>query len=314
MSIPGKKVAVIDIGSHSILLLAGESKPDGNIVVLDQQFRTAKLAEGMDHQNLISEAAMDRIMEILDDLDQRIKNSDIQEVYPIGTAGLRNASNTAELKKQIKESFNWDLKIITDREEAELNFIGAIADYNDEQKQFLVMDVGGGSTEFALGFQTNLQFSQSIDIGAVGLAKKMKFQEILCSSDRLGIMNLIMLEIQRIKWLENIYADCQVIGTGGTLSTLAAIKSKMEKYDSEMIGKTSFSRDEMWNLYYFLNEKTLAERKKITGLDEGREHVIIYGILVFLTFMQMKQIDIIRVSDKGLRFGYMKSIFAGALN
>jgi exopolyphosphatase/guanosine-5'-triphosphate,3'-diphosphate pyrophosphatase len=314
MSIPGKKVAVIDIGSHSILLLAGESKPDGKIGVLDQQFRTAKLAEGMDHQNCISEAAMDRIMRILRDMNKSIGEFDIQEVYPIGTAGLRKASNTAELKKRIKDSFNWDLKIITDREEAELNFIGAITDYNDEQKQFLVMDVGGGSTEFALGFQTNLQLSESIDIGAVVLAKKMKFQEILCSSDRLGIMNLIMLEIQKIKWLENINADCQVIGTGGTITTLAAIKSKMANYDPELIGKTSFGRDEIWELYYNLNEQTLAERKKITGLDEGREHVIIYGMLIFLTFMQMKQIDIIRVSDKGLRFGYMKSIFTGALN
>jgi len=302
-------IAVIDVGSHSILLLLGRRNFNGEIKVLDQQFATAKLGQDLQKSLRLSDQAIERALQILEKMYKSIKRYSPDRVHIIGTAALRKAQNANDFIVQVFEKFDWKIKVLDAEEEAHYSYLGSVEANPDEQEKYLVMDVGGGSTEFITGMHQRIEYKQSLELGAVNLAEQINKKESLCSSDRLGTMAFIKLKLGELRFLEHLNPQHVFIGTGGTISTLAAIKLKMAKYNSDKINAVSLSREDLWQIYFMLSDKSIAERSRVIGMDLGREDVIIYGALIFLTFMELQKIDLIKVSDRGLRFGYMKSLF-----
>lgn len=300
--------AVIDVGTHSILLLIGRRNLNGGFSVLQQQFATAKLGQNLKKTGQLSAESMQKALETFERMNLEIKKFNTDKVEVIGTAALRTAQNRADFMRQVYERWGWQIKVLSAEEEAYYSYRGSIEAGPSEQENYLVMDVGGGSTELIVGTAKRLENQQSLDLGSVSLAEQLNYKEHLCSSERLGLMTLIKLKLEEVDFLTKRSPDRLLIGTGGTISTLAAIKLQLLTYDSARINSVSLSRDELWKIYFRLNELALPERRKVMGMDPGREDVIIYGLLIFLTFMEFEKIDLIQVSDKGLRFGYMKSL------
>ncbi|NOX88407.1 MAG: Ppx/GppA family phosphatase [Calditrichaeota bacterium] len=307
---PEKPSAVIDLGSHSALLLIAVSLPSGDLKLLHEDFRITRLGKGVKRDGLMKSENMDRAVSVLEKFKEAIDEFSCRRVYVTATAAMRTAKNSDEMIGKISEHFGWEVEILTPEQEATYSYLGAISAFkNFKNKEFIVVDSGGGSTEITMGNGTDIKARGSVPVGAARLAEEMGFKVTLCSSDRMGLMQIVKNELEKIPFWNQLDSTKVLVGSGGTITTLAAIHHGMEKYDPETINRTALDKDQIWKLYYRINELSLKERLKIKGLEKGREDVITYGTIVYLTIMELREIDLIRVSARGLRHGYLLSKF-----
>lgn len=296
--------AVIDIGTNSTLLLIGSLSDGGKVEIVLQRFHVTRLGEGVHVNGTLTEPAMERTLKILDEYDLEIKQQSQIKVHAVGTQALRFAGNAKEFIQRVKDRYNWDIHVISGEEEARFSFMGALDAIDTDRSEIIVMDVGGGSTEIISGINESISGHQSLPIGVVRAGEKLKMKVNLDSADRGSL----------IEWAESCFQQlvfpvpsiAKLIGVGGTITTLAAIKDSMQIYDPEKINGYILDRENLWTLFEMLNALSLEKRRKIPGLVPGREDVIVYGTLVFLAFMNFTGINQIIASDRGLRFGYLK--------
>jgi exopolyphosphatase/guanosine-5'-triphosphate,3'-diphosphate pyrophosphatase len=296
--------AVIDIGTNSTLLLIGNLTESGKVEIVLQRFHVTRLGEGVHLSGMLTEPAMERTLKILDEYDSEIKQQSQITVHAVGTQALRVARNATEFIKRVKDRYNWDLHVITGEEEARYSFLGALDAIDTDRSEIIVMDVGGGSTEIISGINDSISGHQSLPLGVVRAGEKLKMKVNLDSADRETL----------VEWAESCFQQlifpvssiAKLIGVGGTITTLAAIKEAMQIYDPEKINGYILNKKNLWALFEKLNALSLEQRRKIPGLVSGREDVIVYGTLLFLAFLNFSGINQIIASDRGLRFGYLK--------
>jgi exopolyphosphatase / guanosine-5'-triphosphate,3'-diphosphate pyrophosphatase len=298
-------LAVIDVGSHSLLLLIGRVNEQGRIEVIRQQFDQAKLGAGIDHPQKLSGPAINRALQVMDTFKDWIDRHGVSEVHVIGTAALRRAINARDFIQRVNERYGWHVNILTADEEARYSYLGVIDGLNKEDRKYLVMDSGGGSTEIILGTRDGIEEQQSLDFGTLTLAGRMHGKIKLNQQEQKAVLNWITDRFKTLSFQDRIKGTWPFIVYGGSASTLAAIKEKMNHYDSMRINSTMFDRDELWQLFEALNDQTLAQRRALPGMEAGREEVLTYGALIILAFMEMHDLQTFRVSDRGLRFGYL---------
>lgn len=308
MSKLSQPIAVIDVGSHSLLLLIGRIDDHGRIEIIRQHFGQAKLGAGPDHPPKLSGPAINRALQVMDTLKDWIDRQGVRNVHVIGTAALRRAINARDLIRRVSERYGWHVNILTADEEARYSYLGVIDGLNGEDRKYLVMDSGGGSTEIILGSGDAIEYQQSLDFGTLTLARWMKGKITLNVQERQIALNRIKDRFKTLSFQDRIRGIGQFIVYGGTASTLAAIREKMTHYDSGRINSVIFDRDELWQLFEKLNAQTLARRRTLPGMEAGRETVLIYGALIILAFMELYDLKNFRVSDRGLRFGYLRML------
>ncbi len=299
-------LAVIDLGSHSALLLIAQME-NGHIIPLKEDFKITRLGQGLSKNDELQPQNRQRTLDVLIDFKKEIASFNCKKVFVIGTEALRRAKNTGTFLQQIKERLSWDTQVLTPLEEAAQSYLGAISAFNDfENKKFTVIDVGGASTEITKGDGVQIEKKRSFPVGAAVLAEKFNFKEKLNRPDIPKIRDMLdgLFEIDALKALT---AESILVGSGGTITTLAAVKAKLEAYDANVINKMYLTLDELLLLFEKLNAHLLSERRKIKGLESGREDVIIYGALIYIHILQQTEKWRIKVSSRGLRHGYLLS-------
>ena len=292
--------AVIDVGTNSILLLIAKCD-QGEIHPILQRFNVTRLGENTQSSGVISEQAMERSISVLQNYFSEIDDKAADEVYVLGTESLRKASNSNDFIERIREKFDWNLQIISGEQEAYYSFIGASNTAPEIDNDRLVVDVGGGSTEIILGSENKIQYAKSIATGVVKIAEQFTMQSRLSISEINSLTSFLKGTFSRL----SIPGNATLIGTGGTITTLAAIKEKMTDYDPELINGYSLNLDDLCELFDMLNRLSLDLRRKLPGLVAGREDVIIYGTMIYIVLMRLYNLKTIIASDRGLRFGYL---------
>jgi exopolyphosphatase/guanosine-5'-triphosphate,3'-diphosphate pyrophosphatase len=303
--------AVIDIGTNSILMLIGEVTPTGYIKEDMQKSAITRLGEALQQTGMITQKAMERSEQVLLSYRNLLEQKGVKEVTLVATEVLRVAWNREEFLKRIKNKFGWEIEILSGEEEARYSYIGARDSLVEQDEPVIVMDVGGGSSEIVLGKGSQLLAFHSIPLGAVRLWEKMDKRERLTIPDEAIVTEIIREYFKPITFLEKISAENILVGLGGTITTLVAIQEAMRVYHANVVNGYCLTRERIENLYHKLNALSIAERKKVPGLVKGREDIILYGILIFTTFMKLIPITQVIVSDRGLRFGYLKSLELG---
>jgi exopolyphosphatase/guanosine-5'-triphosphate,3'-diphosphate pyrophosphatase len=296
--------AVIDIGTNSTLLLIGTLNKYGKVESVLQRFHVTRLGEGVHINGSLTDPAMDRTLKVLDDYDLEIRQQAQITVHAIGTQALRVAANANEFIARVKDRYDWDLQVISGEEEARFSFLGALDAIDAGKSEVIVMDVGGGSTEIISGLNESISGHQSLPLGVVRAGEKLKMKENLDSADCKTLVDWAESCFQQLAFPVPMIA--KLIGVGGTITTLAAIKEAMQTYDPEKINGYILDTDNLWSLFERLNALSIEERRNIPGLVRGREDVIVYGTLLFIAFMDFAGINQIIASDRGLRFGYLK--------
>lgn len=286
---------VIDIGTNSCRLFIAEleNTSEGKKIKreLVKDVEIVKLGEGVNKTHNLNPEAIKRTLDCLKKYKEKASSYGVENIRAFATSAVRDAENREVFLQEVSK-LGIKIECISGKTEATLNFLGNSLVFKD---RILVVDIGGGSTEFTLGKDKTIDFIQSINIGAVRATEKF-FSDNDYSEEKLEkCQSWIRKNLEILKTIKD--RDFKLIGVAGTATTQISVRDKMEIYDSSKVHMATLTLDELKeNLSLFLS-KNFEERKKIVGLEEKRADVIIAGTLILLTILEELNQDKIIISE-----------------
>jgi exopolyphosphatase / guanosine-5'-triphosphate,3'-diphosphate pyrophosphatase len=297
-----KRVAAFDCGTNSIRLLIAEFE-NGEVRELDRRMTIVRLGEGIDQTGEFSSDALKRTFVAVDDFAKVLKNYEIDAVRFVATSASRDARNRAEFEKGIFERLGVQPEIISGDEEAELSFLGATAELSlSDSGPFLVIDIGGGSTEFVIG-DTTPAAARSVNIGCVRMTERHLQSdpptEAEIAAAELDIDAAIAEALKDV----DVSQAKEVIGLAGSVTTVAAMAMGLEKYDRNLIHRTVLSSEQVEAACNRLLYKTREQRSQLPFMHPGRIDVIGAGALVLRQIMRALTQTHLRISEHDILDG-----------
>ncbi|MGH8935785.1 MAG: exopolyphosphatase [Acidimicrobiia bacterium] len=266
------RVAAVDIGTNSVrLLVAGPGRR-----WLERRVRVVRLGEGVDETGRLAEAAITRAVSVLEEYGEAIRRWDVKRAEAVATSALRDAENREEFLALAERALGVRPEVIDGAEEASLAFRGALAGLAGHPPPFLVVDVGGGSTEFVFG-SGSPEYSLSIDIGSVRLTERA-LPDRPAPQGRLETARRLVGEL--FAGLELPGSPATVVGVAGTFTSLAAIALELSEYDPQAVHGTRLSAEQLAGLVDRLAAMTVEETAAIPSLDPARAPVLLGGAVV----------------------------------
>ena len=305
--------AVIDLGTNTFRLLIAEVDENG-IKPVHSENKIARLGEGFSQEKRFRPSAMERAMRILGSFKNTLDRHPIQHLSVVGTSAFREAENRASLLLSIKENLGLSVEIIRGEEEAHYTFLGANLILQNQTGPMMLVDIGGGSTEFIMTEGATPRQIISAPLGVVALTERHLQGEITTRE----ACNALQKEIEDIirAHLTKCPQNARFAGTAGTFTTLAAMDQEMRMYDPDKINRYPLSKMAVEAILTRLLPLSRQERCLIPGLEKGREDLIVSGIIIILTLMGLCHFNTVTVSDYGLREGvlvdrYRKAVIKG---
>ena len=296
-------IASIDIGSNTARLLILESTGDQKFNLLVSKRNITRLGEGIDAQGKLTEHRMQTTLKVLSRFRQICLENGDPPLFAVATSAVREASNGQEFVRLAKKETGIDIKIITWEEEARLTLEGVYWKIPHENRRVITFDIGGGSTEFILSEGENIKGFCSTSLGVVRLTEKFITQHPVDEKEYHSLQNHLQDELQTVKNKLSAFLPELLIGTAGTVTTLAALKENIYPYDPEKIHGSTFSRPEAESILDDLKGKSLSQRLLLKPIEPGREDLIIAGTAIVLETMRAFGCEILTVSEYSLREG-----------
>jgi len=296
------KFAAIDIGTNSTLLLIAELSPESLLVPITQKQTTTRLGKGLGKSGVISREAQDVNIATLKQYQGIARKEGIEKIVVSGTQALRMAENGREVTRRIETETGLMVKVLSSDEEARLSFKAAATGL-EEGKNILLVDIGGGSTELILGAGQEILKTGSFPVGAVNLTEKYLHKDPIDEKEFAALLAYIHKELQAFSPYENQVKECSLLGVAGTITTLAEIDLKLEQYDADQVHGHVMDQNRVKELLDNLRNRSLEERKKVTGLKAERADIIVAGAAILHGVMEIFKQEQITVSDRGLRYG-----------
>jgi exopolyphosphatase/guanosine-5'-triphosphate,3'-diphosphate pyrophosphatase len=312
----------VDVGSNTFRYLVAEvwkddaAPPGGdarpprvNIRELRAGSGIVRLGEGLSKSGMISEGAMGRAIDALRRFRSEMEVLPVERVAVVATSAVREAGNRQELIDRVRRELGWSLEVVSGEEEARLSYLGICAGLREFPEDALLADIGGGSTELIRIRGGKTEHCVSLRLGVVHLTERYLNSDPVDPSER----DRVCRESERVlrEGLPGMSIEPQtdLIGTAGTVTTLAAIDQGMVRYDPERVNGYRLSREavEKWLLY--LSSLPLAERRKIPVLERGREDVIVAGTILTAALMDLLGKRSLKVSEYGLREGILYNLY-----
>lgn len=291
-----EKIGAIDIGTNSMRIFIGKVE-NGRIVEGFKDLRTTRMGENVDKTGKLSTDAINRNIDALKEFINIAKNEGISHMPIIATSAVRDAKNKETFIKRAKEEVGVNIEVITGEREAELGFLGVLRGLKEKNKNILVLDIGGGSTEFIFGNESGIKHLISINIGAVRMTEKFVTTDPICKKEIQHMIKAIDQSIEKtIHDLKKFKIDT-VIGIGGTATTIAAVSQKLNVYDREKIHNFEIKQDEVKRILDLFLSKNLKERKQMAGLQPKRADIIPAGTIILDRILTGLRIDAIKISE-----------------
>ena len=297
MQSKSSRIAVIDIGTNTCLLLIAELV-DGRFVKIYDGIEMPRLGHGVDKNKLVSRDSMDRVGKVLKAYVKRANKSSVDRIFSFGTSVLRDAKNSKEVIEYFRSKTDLDVNIFSGEEEAKFGFYGAVFDMHGD-KEYSVLDIGGGSTEYSFLQESKFECI-SMDIGAVRVKEKFFNQGYDAKKVAMAIesinedFNAIIFPEARGKSL---------VGVAGTVTSAAALGKGLKNFEEDKIHKTVLSRGQIEGILDILLGTPEDKIRAVGNYMEGRHDIIIPGLIILNEFMKHSGFDEIIVSTKGLRYG-----------
>ena len=296
-------VASIDIGTNTVRLLILETKPDGSLREVGQVRAITRLGKGMDTGKKLLGDRMDETISVLTEFrDECCKFAPVT-IRAVATSAVREAGNQKDFVSRAKKEAGLEIEVISWEEEADLMVKGVLWKLPNIEKDILVFDIGGGSTEFILARDKKIASAVGTQLGTVRLTERF------ISHHPVGLSEYKALEIhfrRELNVVKEKLSDFQpevLVGTAGTVTTLAAIDGDVYPYDPEAIHGRSLTFKRVEELLEDLKNKSLTERSAIRAIEKGREDLIIVGGALVLETMRVFECNLLIVSEHGLREG-----------
>ena len=300
------KLATIDIGTHSVLLLITEKNQSGAIISIADEATLTRIGEGMGSHNIFVTAGMERTLAVLKKYKTICDKHGVKKIIAVGTAAFRKAGNAKEFVAQVQKECGIAIEIISGEREAALTWRAASTDFGND---IVVVDIGGGSTEIIEYDRTMVRSCDgkktkciSLPIGSVILTEQFCHSDPISDHDYKNLKSQITKALKNYRTIVPSY-NRTLIATAGTATTLGAIQKKMTTYKHAEIHGSKLTLQELKKIIADLKSKTIAERKKIAGLEPGRADVILAGATLLEKIASHFSAKEITVSDRGVRWG-----------
>lgn len=304
--------AAIDLGTNTARLLIGSHDPQGGIVQLYLQRRIVRLGGGFSREAGLSDEAMERALEALLSFAAEISRHRVTRVRAVATSAVRDAANGKAFIAKVHDATGISLEIIGGEEEGLLTLRGVLAGLDDTAGNFLVFDIGGGSTEYTLAANETPLFTNSLPLGVVRLTEGKT--TLPAMEEKIGReLGALKAELT-VSGLISRLDGATLLGTAGTVTTLAAISLNMTDYDYRKVNNYTLALDQIRDIFALLLPMTPAERLQVPGLEQGREDLIVAGILITIKTMELFGFSQLKVSDFGLLEGLPLQLCRGDEN
>jgi exopolyphosphatase/guanosine-5'-triphosphate,3'-diphosphate pyrophosphatase len=305
--------AAVDVGSNTLRMLIGEVHGAALSRLCSDRVIT-RLAEGTRDSGMLGKESMRRSLSALRDFSSMIREYGVSRVAAVGTSALRDAANSSEFIDAVLQETGIQIEIISGTREAELTSKGVLLGFGKDQPLLLIIDIGGGSTEWILlrPDQTESPSYGSLNLGVINLLERFAKTDPLSESDLSRLNEEIDSHISALGFSRKTplssSSSVRLVGTGGTITTLASLHLGLTTYDHEKIHMHGIAIDNLYDLRHLLLSLPLSERREIKGLEPERADLIIPGILLTIKFMEFFGFQEITASDYGLLEGLLKEI------
>jgi exopolyphosphatase/guanosine-5'-triphosphate,3'-diphosphate pyrophosphatase len=296
-----ERVASIDIGTNTILLLIAEVE-EGALKPLLEKETIVRLGEGVQKNGILLEEAMERGSQTLDQYLKECQKMGVQRIFAAGTSALREARNSDHFLERVEEKLNLSIEIISGEEEAQLSFLAVTRDLKEPRKPILVIDVGGGSTEFILGRGDRITQWVSLPLGSVRFTEQFLLSDPVHEEEWENMERQIQKLLLRIPHPKEPFL---MVAVGGTATTLASVEQGLAEFILEKIHHFGLGRKALKSQLDLYRSKTIEERRKIPGLFPARADVILAGGAILYWAMEKLECPSVLISCHGVRYGLL---------
>lgn len=306
---PGR-LGAIDIGTNSVRLLVADvdgKDADAAMHTIDRRMQITRLGQGVDEARRLRPEAIDRTLDVLREYRGALDQLGAKRVRATATSAARDADNRDDLFGPATDVLGVELELISGDEEARLSFVGATAGLA-EPAPYLVVDIGGGSTEFIVGTREPDQLT-SVDMGSVRLTEHYVSSDPPAPEELSATKSIVRDHLSDVERdIPTVRDAATLVGLGGTITTVAAIELGLPEYDSERIQHFRLGRAAAEDVFRTLATETAEQRRHNPGLDPGRVDVIVAGALELVTIMRAYSFDDMLVSEADILDGLVRTM------
>ena len=308
----GRFYAALDLGTNNCRLLIVEHDGNDGFLVRDGFSRIVRLGEGLDRAGRLSDSAMERTIAALRICASKIRRASVGRMRCVATEACRDADNGPEFIKRVRKETGLSLEIIDGKAEAELAAIGCGSLFNAEVEDIILFDIGGGSTEVSRSTRQENGFfkltdSASLPLGVVRLAERHAGE----GPYEHGYEGMLAESEERLEDFMNRQSDItdmskvQIIGTSGTVTTLAAVQLGLAKYDRNVVDGCTISSRDITRVIGDLRRLSRDELAENPCIGKQRADLVLAGCAVLEAIYNRWPVDEFSVADRGLREGLL---------
>ncbi|NPB09681.1 MAG: hypothetical protein GXO17_04935 [Thermodesulfobacteria bacterium] len=302
--------ASLDLGTQTFRLLIAKPGKDGLRPILRRR-ENVRLGEGLAETGRITEQAFERGLKALESFRKDLERADVRRYLAAGTAVFRKASNAREFLEAAK-GLGFDIRVLSPEEEATFTAQGVLYGMRvNPQKPTLIVDVGGGSTEFIFCRNGEVLAKESLELGAVTFTKAYLKHEIPKTFELTTLEEKVR---EALSSLNPPFDPEKLVATGGTASCMAALKFGLERYHPDLIHGRCLHEEDLENLFEKLRRMTLEERRALKGMEPGREDIILAGIKIYALVLERFSLRELCVSETGILEGLLLHLAQSVTN
>jgi exopolyphosphatase/guanosine-5'-triphosphate,3'-diphosphate pyrophosphatase len=304
------RVAALDCGTNSIRLLVADLEGDRLTDVI-RRMEVVRLGQGVDRTGRLADDALERTFAALDDYAALIASLEVERVRMVATSATRDASNRNDFVDGVTARLGVPPEVVSGDEEAALSFAGAtreLAGGSDLAAPYLVVDIGGGSTEFVLGDSDGPLAASSVDIGCVRLTERHLVDDPPTAAQIAASTADIEAAIALAASTVPIGEARTLVGLAGSVTTVVALSLELEEYDPQRIHHARISADEVHRVTDWMLSATRTQRASLAVMHPGRVDVIGGGALVLDTIMRVGGFDSVVASEHDILDGIAFSL------
>lgn len=293
-------IAVIDIGTNTVLLLVAHIDASGAITPLACEQRVPRLGKDVDDRKNLDPESMQRVVNVLSGYRDLIGQFDVVATVVAGTSAVRDARNKEEFAFLINQQTGFDLEVLSGNDEALLTYRGGISGIPSVHHA-TVVDIGGGSTEVSAGTGTTITRRTSIDVGSVRLTERYFRHDPPSAAELRQAETALASGLEEIREFHR--QDAVLIGVAGTATSLAILDQGLKEFSIDAVSGYRLQRTCVERLCATLETMNAAEILALSAVMEGRSDVMIAGAMILRGIMQTFGTAEILVSERGVRYG-----------
>jgi exopolyphosphatase/guanosine-5'-triphosphate,3'-diphosphate pyrophosphatase len=297
------RVAAVDIGTNSTRLLIAEVDSYGSVHELARRSEVTRLGDRVDSNGRLSDEAIERTCSVLSNYSQMINEHGCEANLAVLTSAVRDAGNGPGFQELIQKTYRLDARVLSGEQEAQLTFLGAMSSREPSEEPTVVIDIGGGSTEFVVGHDHTAAFHASLQAGVVRMSERhihsdppapAELQDLAADTRAVFLGGLPPHERAPVK---------AAIAVAGTATASAAIDQELDPYDPARVNGYPLQLATVELLLARLADMTDAQRREVVGLHPDRAPTIVAGTILLAEAMRAFELDEVEVSEHDILYG-----------